>query len=258
MKKPIAIRSVIPNIITILALSLGLTAIKFSLVGKFEYAIISILLAALLDAADGRIARLIDGTSKFGAELDSLADLVNFGVAPALVVYMWDLNTYGNIGWIVTLVFIICCCLRLARFNISSNDKKNLLFENFFTGVPSPAGAGILLLPIILSFSNFSFIIQEIKNINLIIILLSSFLMISKIPTYGFKKIKIKKPLVLLIMILSVLFFGFLITYTFETLFIIGCIYILLIPVSFAHHRNIKTKYNLKTKSESLISEDLL
>ena len=126
MKKLISVRSVIPSIITVLALSLGLTGIKFSLIGRFDYAVISILLAAILDAADGRIARLIKGTSRFGAELDSLADLVNFGVAPALMMYMWDLNSYGNIGWVLTLVFIICCCLRLTRFNVSLQKRYSL------------------------------------------------------------------------------------------------------------------------------------
>ena len=259
MKKLISVRSVIPSIITVLALSLGLTGIKFSLIGRFDYAVISILLAAILDAADGRIARLIKGTSKFGAELDSLADLVNFGVAPALMMYMWDLNSYGNIGWVLTLVFIICCCLRLARFNVSLENSKKTVFENFFTGVPSPAGAGILLLPMIVSYSEYSFFFNDIDNLSIIAILLSSFLMVSKVPTYAFKKIKIKRPLVLLVMILSVLLFGFLITHTFETLFIIGVIYIFSIPVSFIHYRIIKKKYNLKTDSkESLISEDLL
>ena len=159
MKKLISIRSVIPSMITVLALCLGLTAIKFSLIGKFDYAVVAVLLAAILDAADGRIARLIKGTTKFGAELDSLADFVNFGVTPALMIYMWELNSYGNIGWVLTLIYIICCCLRLARFNVTSIETNKSLFENFFSGVPSPAGAGILLLPIIITFSNFSYIL---------------------------------------------------------------------------------------------------
>ena len=146
MKKAVSIRAVIPNVITIIALSLGLTAIKFTLEQNFYYAVICVVLAAVLDAADGRIARLIKGTSKFGAELDSLADFVNFGVAPALIVYIWELNAYGNIGWLVTLIFIICCCLRLARFNVLSESPKSPFLDNFFTGVPSPAGAGILYL----------------------------------------------------------------------------------------------------------------
>jgi len=259
MKKLISVRSVIPSMITVLALCLGLTAIKFSLIGKFDYAVVAVLLAAILDAADGRIARLIKGTTKFGAELDSLADFVNFGVTPALMIYMWELNSYGNIGWVLTLIYIICCCLRLARFNVTSIETNKSLFENFFSGVPSPAGAGILLLPIIITFSNFSYILEKLSNFTFFIILLSSFLMISKIPTYAFKKIKVTKPYVLLIMIISVLIFGFLINYTFETLFVVGIVYIFSIPVSFIHHKILRKKYNLKTNSkESLISEDLL
>lgn len=259
MKKVISIRSLIPNIITILSLILGLTSIKLSLIGKFDYAVILILFAAMLDAADGRIARLIKGTSQFGAELDSLSDFVNFGVSPALMIYIWDLNKFGNIGWVVIIIFIISCCLRLARFNLSIKNTKNLLFENFFTGVPSPAGAGILMLPIIISFTDLNYLVSDFNNLNIITGLIVSFLMISKIPTYSFKKIKISKPIVLLIMILSVILFGFLITYTFETLLFVGSVYLFSIPVSFFHHRSIRKKYNLKSESrESLISEDLL
>ena len=259
MKKAISIRSVIPNIITVLALSLGLTAIKFSLVENFHNATICIVLAAILDAADGRIARLIKGTSKFGAELDSLADFVNFGVAPALMIYIWNLNLYGNLGWVVTLVFIICCCLRLARFNLSSGVTKSPWLDNFFTGVPSPAGAGILLLPIIISLGDFSYFFIEINHLPIVIVLFSSFLMVSKIPTYAFKKIKVTKAYILMIMLSSVLLFGFLVNYTFNTLFILGTVYLLSIPISFFHFKYLKKKHNLKSNSnESLISEDVL
>ena len=259
MKKAISIRSVIPNIITVLALSLGLTAIKFALVQNFHNAIICIVLAAILDAADGRIARLIKGTSKFGAELDSLADFVNFGVAPALMLYVWDLNVYGNLGWVLTLIYIICCCLRLARFNLTSNTVTNPILDNFFTGVPSPAGAGIVLLPIIISLGDFSYLLDEAQYFPVIIIIISSFLMISKIPTYAFKKFKVTKPIILLVMIISGLVFGFLINYTFETLFVVGILYLLSIPVSFFHYKIVKKKHNLKISSkDSLISDDLL
>ena len=259
MKKLISVRSVIPSMITVLALCLGLTAIKFSLIGKFDYAVVAVLLAAILDAADGRIARLIKGTTKFGAELDSLADFVNFGVTPALMIYMWELNSYGNIGWVLTLIYIICCCLRLARFNVTSIETNKSLFENFFSGVPSPAGAGILLLPIIITFSNYSYILGKLSNFTFFIILLSSFLMISKIPTYAFKKFKVTKPIILLVMVISGLVFGFLINYTFETLFVVGILYLLSIPVSFFHYKIVKKKHNLKISSkDSLISDDLL
>ena len=136
MKSKISFRAVIPNIITIFALILGLTSIKFTMTSDFNLAIVSIVLAAILDAADGRIARLIKGTSKFGAELDSLVDFVNFGVAPALIIYFWELRYLGNIGWILTLVFIICSCLRLARFNVAmANGGKDSWKDNFFTTI---------------------------------------------------------------------------------------------------------------------------
>src|SRR5210317_2562123 len=152
--KKIDFRIALPNFITIIGLCLGLNSIKLAFEGNFQQSIIFILLAAILDAADGRIARLINGTSKFGAELDSLTDFVNFGVAPALIIYFWELRYLGNIGWILTLVFIICACLRLARFNVAmANGGKDSWKDNFFTGVPTPAGAGILLLPLIYSLS---------------------------------------------------------------------------------------------------------
>jgi len=259
MKSKISFRAVIPNIITIFALILGLTSIKFTMTSDFNLAIVSIVLAAILDAADGRIARLIKSTSKFGAELDSLVDFVNFGVAPALIIYFWELRYLGNIGWILTLVFIICSCLRLARFNVAmANGGKDSWKDNFFTGVPTPAGAGILLLPLIYSLSDF-FIYYQKNDFSLYFIIIASFLMISKVPTYAFKKIKVNKPFVLLILLSFVLLFSFLITYTFNTLFVMGLIYICSIPISFFNYKILKKKYKISdNSSESVIVEDLL
>ena len=259
MKSKISFRAVIPNIITIFALILGLTSIKFTMTSDFNLAIVSIVLAAILDAADGRIARLIKGTSKFGAELDSLVDFVNFGVAPALIIYFWELRYLGNIGWILTLVFIICSCLRLARFNIAiSNSGKESWKDNFFTGVPTPAGAGIILIPLIYSLSDF-YIYYQKNDFSLYFVIIASFLMISKIPTYAFKKIKVNKPFVLLILLSFVLLFSFLITYTFNTLFVLGFIYICSIPMSFFNYKILKKKYKISdNSSESVIVEDLL
>jgi len=259
MKSKISFRAVIPNIITIFALILGLTSIKFTMTSDFNLAIISIVLAAILDAADGRIARLIKGTSKFGAELDSLVDFVNFGVAPALIIYFWELRYLGNIGWILTLIFIICSCLRLARFNVAiSNGGKESWKDNFFTGVPTPAGAGILLIPLIYSLSDF-FIYYQKNDLSLFFIIIASFLMISKVPTYAFKKIKVNKPFVILILLSFVLLFSFLITYTFNTLFVLGLIYICSIPISFFNFKILKKKYKISdNSSESVIVEDLL
>jgi len=259
MKSKISFRAVIPNIITIFALILGLTSIKFTMTSDFNLAIISIVLAAILDAADGRIARLIKGTSKFGAELDSLVDFVNFGVAPALIIYFWELRYLGNIGWILTLIFIICSCLRLARFNVAiSNGGKESWKDNFFTGVPTPAGAGILLIPLIYSLSDF-FVYYQKNDLSLFFIIIASFLMISKVPTYAFKKIKVNKPFVILILLSFVLLFSFLITYTFNTLFVLGLIYICSIPISFFNFKILKKKYKISdNSSESVIVEDLL
>ena len=151
--RPIPVRTLVPNVITLLALCAGLTAVRLAIEGKLEFALAAIVLAAVLDGIDGRVARLIKGTSRFGAELDSLADFVNFGVAPALILYFWDLHELRSAGWIAALVFAICAGLRLARFNVSTDDPNRPAWaSNFFVGVPAPAGAITVLLPIYLYF----------------------------------------------------------------------------------------------------------
>src|ERR671934_1618316 len=147
----IPVRTLVPNLITLLALCAGLTAIRLALEDKLEWAVAAIVFAALLDGIDGRVARMLKGTSRFGAELDSLADFVNFGVAPGLILYFWALHELGNVGWIAAMVFAICAGLRLARFNVAIDDPNRPAWAgNFFTGVPAPAGAIIVLLPIYL------------------------------------------------------------------------------------------------------------
>src|SRR6201988_4677171 len=137
--RPIPVRLLVPNVITLLALCAGLTAIRLSIEGRMELALGAIVFAAALDGIDGRVARLIKGQSRFGAELDSLADFVNFGCAPALILYQWGLFEYGNVGWIAALVFAICGALRLARFNVMIDDPNRPVWSgNFFTGVPAP------------------------------------------------------------------------------------------------------------------------
>ena len=147
-------RYLLPNILTLGGVCLGISSIKFSIDGNYNLAVIFILLAAILDALDGRIARLIKGTSEFGKELDSLTDVISFGVAPAFIMYFWKLNTLGRFGWLLCLVYVICVALRLARFNITSNTNAKWK-ENFFEGVPSPAGGILVLFPLIYSFSEF-------------------------------------------------------------------------------------------------------
>jgi CDP-diacylglycerol--serine O-phosphatidyltransferase len=217
--------------------------------------VIAITIASIIDTIDGRIARLIKGTSKFGAELDSLIDFINFGVAPAITVYIWILKDLGNIGWLLVLFHSVACCLRLARFNLGSKMNNEKWRENFFTGVPSPAGAGILLLPLILLLSDFSSN-YDYRTLAIIFIIASTFLMISKIPTYSLKGIKVSRPFLIFLLLLIATYFGFLIHYTFNTLLFTGCLYLLLIPISFIHFKIIKKRSS--KASDSLISEDFI
>ena len=185
-------RMLLPNMLTLIGVCIGLTSIRFALDGKFEFAIIAIIFAALIDGLDGRIARLIKGTSKVGKELDSLTDMISFGVAPAFVMYFWKLNTLGRFGWLLCLVFVICVALRLARFNINSNQEPSWR-DNFFEGVPSPAGGILVLTPLIVSLSGFEYIKFNYDIIVPIFFVVTSFLLISKFPSYSFKKIVIPR-----------------------------------------------------------------
>jgi len=261
--KKVDFRVALPNFITILGLCLGLNSLKLAFEGNFEKSITFIVLAAILDALDGRIARLIKGTSKFGAELDSLTDFVNFGVCPSLIIYFWSLNNFQFYGWITALLFVVACCLRLARFNIDGNnvDEKNNWRVNFFSGVPAPAGAGLVLMPMIISFSDFNFFFNLFLNDEIVMIVMfaTSFLMISKIPTYAMKKVKISKSSFILLALSSVLFFGLLFNRMFETLTFVGFAYFCSIPISFIHFLNLKKikEKNLK-KGDSLISDEII
>jgi len=244
--KKIDFRVALPNLITILGLCLGLSSLKYAFEGDFEKALIFIVLASILDALDGRIARFIKGTSKFGAELDSLTDFVNFGVCPSIIIYFWILSYFGFYGWLVSLIFTVSCCLRLARFNLDSNEKVNTnqWRVNCFTGVPAPAGAGLVLLPMILNFSQFKDIIYLDIKIIPIITLAVSFLMISKIPSYSFKKLKLTKSSFLILALGTVIFFSLLFKNTFETLTILGILYFVSLPISYIHFLKLKKKYD--------------
>ena len=209
-------RMILPNMLTLIGVCIGLTSIRFALDGKFEFAIIAIILAALIDGLDGRIARLIKGTSKVGKELDSLTDMISFGVAPAFIMYFWKLNTLGRFGWLVCLIYVICVALRLARFNINSNQEPSWR-DNFFEGVPSPAGGILVLTPLIISLTNFDYIsINYEYNCASFFIVTSSLLLISKFPSYSFKKIVIQRKATIFLLFGIVLFFGLLLIYPFE------------------------------------------
>ncbi len=154
------VRMILPNTLTLIGVCIGLSSIKFALDAKFELSIIAIVFAALIDGLDGRIARLIKATSKVGKELDSLTDVISFGVAPAFIMYFWSLNNLGKIGWLICLIYVVCVALRLARFNVNSNEEPSWQ-DNFFQGVPSPSGGILVLMPLIYSLSEL-----ELFNVN--------------------------------------------------------------------------------------------
>ena len=251
-------RMILPNAITLIGVCIGLTSIKFAIDGKFAIAIIAILFAGLMDALDGRIARLIKGTSKMGKELDSLGDVISFGVAPALIMYFWNLQYLDKLGWFVCLTYVVCVALRLARFNINSEDEPSWK-DNFFEGMPSPAGGIIVLMPLIFSFSGFGEYIFKI-NYDLVVpifFIFVSILLISTIPTYSFKKIVIQRSMTKFLLFGMVLFFGALLVYTFKVLAVSSLIYLCLIPISFLHFKKIKKEKNITAdKDEGL--EDIL
>ena len=252
-------RVILPNMLTLIGVCIGLTSIRFALDEKFGLAIIAIIFAALIDGLDGRIARLIKGTSKVGKELDSLTDMISFGVAPAFIMYFWNLNSLGRFGWLVCLIYVICVALRLARFNVNSSEEPSWK-DNFFEGVPSPAGGILVLTPLIFSLSGL-----DIFNINYNILvptffILTSLLLISKVPTYSFKKIVIRRNTTIFLLFGIVLFFGMLLIYTFEVLAISSLIYLLLIPVGYFHFQKIKKDKNENgdTDEENDKLEDIL
>ena len=225
--------------LTLIGVCIGLSSIRFALDEKFEFAIIAIILAALIDGLDGRIARLIKGTSKVGKELDSLTDMISFGVAPAFIMYFWKLNTLGRFGWLLCLIYVICVALRLARFNVNSNEDPSWK-DNFFEGVPSPAGGILVLTPLIISLSGFDYIKLNFDLIVPFFFIMTSFLLISKFPTYSLKKIVIPRKATIFLLFGIVLFFGLLLIYTFNVIAITSLIYLCLIPISYFHYQKTK------------------
>ncbi len=248
-------RMLLPNMLTLFGVCIGLTSIRFALDGKFEFAIIAVIFAALIDGLDGRIARLIKGTSKVGKELDSLTDMISFGVAPAFIMYFWKLNTLGRFGWLLCLIFVICVALRLARFNINSNQEPSWR-DNFFEGVPSPAGGILVLTPLIFSLSGISLPQINYDIIVPIFFIITSFLLISKFPSYSFKKIVIPRKTTIFLLFGIVLFFGLLLIYTFNVIAISAFIYLALLPISFIHYQRLK-KQNLNEKVQDNDDDDL-
>ena len=248
-------RSLLPNALTILGVCLGLSSIKFALDTNYAMSVVAIGFAAILDTLDGRVARLIRGASKVGKELDSLTDVISFGVAPGFIMYFWTLNTIGKFGWLFVLIYAVCCALRLARFNLTVIEENETWKVNFFEGVPSPAAAGLVLSPLILNLSG----LIQFENyavLSSVTILTTSVLMVSKIPTYSLKRILIPRHLAIFLLLGIGIYVSLLIFYTFKTLFFSATIYIILIPISYFHYKY-KSKTSLIATNEDE-TEDIL
>ena len=236
--RPIPVRLLVPNVITLLAICAGLTAIRLSTEGRMELAVGAIVFAAALDAIDGRIARLIKGQSKFGAELDSLADFVNFGVAPGLILYFWQLHELKNGGWIAAMVFAISGGLRLARFNATMDDPNKPAFAaNYFTGVPAPAGAITVLLPVYLGFLGLP---MPPAMLTALYTLLIAFLMVSRLPVFSGKttRLRVAPELVLPVFVSVIFFIALLVGYPWYILSVGSVLFLLSLPMGWKSYRD--------------------
>ena len=242
-------RVILPNMLTLIGVCIGLTSIRFALDGRYEFAVIAVIFAAVIDGLDGRIARLIKGTSKVGKELDSLTDMISFGVAPAFIMYFWKLNTLGRFGWLICLIYVICVALRLARFNVNSNQDSSWK-DNFFEGVPSPAGGILVLTPLIISMTNFDYIQLNYDIIVPVFFIITSLLLISKFPSYSFKKITIQRKTTIFLLFGIVLFFGLLLIYPFNIISISALIYLFMLPISFFHYKKLKKQRDDKNSND--------
>jgi len=235
-----SINRLIPNMLTLFALCAGLTSIRFALDQRWEHAVLAILFAAIFDALDGRVARLLDSSSKFGAELDSLSDFVSFGVAPVLVLFMWTMQDVKGIGWALTLLFSAGMALRLARFNTKlDNADLPAWHSRFFTGVPAPAGAGLVLLPLMawLEFPNDFFRSPYLVGP---VMLLVAGLLVSRIPTFSFKRMKVSQSLVLPTMVAVAVVTALALAEPWATLLLVLLVYLASIPFSMASHRRLQ------------------
>jgi len=252
--KGLHINRMIPNILTLLALAAGLSALRFALLERWEHAALAILAAGVLDGLDGRIARILKGATKFGAELDSLSDFVCFGVAPAMVLYLWALADAGRFGWAVVLLVCICCALRLARFNTDGDEPNQPAWSrNFFVGVPSPAGAGLVMFPMILWFQVENDLLRQPAVVGLFM-LVGAGLLVSRIRTYSFKKIRVAPGWVLPCMLGVGLYLAFLLSTPWITLAVTIVAYAASIPFSARAYRALVRKDRKAATGPSAVS----
>jgi CDP-diacylglycerol--serine O-phosphatidyltransferase len=234
---PFSVNRMVPNILTLLALCAGMTAIRFAVNGKFEYAVFAIIVAGIFDGLDGRLARLLKATSSFGAELDSLSDFISFGAAPAVMLYLWTMAGLQSIGWAMVLFYAVCCALRLARFNTQLAAESPPWRSNYFSGVPAPAGAGLIMVPMFASFE-WDFWIVRSPILNAVWIGIVALLMVSTIPTFSLKRLRIPSHHVIPTLLGVGLMTAFLTTAPWVTLTVVGIAYVVSIPLTVrASHR---------------------
>jgi CDP-diacylglycerol--serine O-phosphatidyltransferase len=232
-----AMNQLIPNMLTVGALCAGLTSIRFAFLGHWEHAVMAIVVAGILDGLDGRLARLLNGTSKFGAELDSLSDFVSFGAAPAIVLFFWSAHSVGGLGWVAALFYAVCCALRLARFNTALGDPNPPPWaRNYFTGVPAPAGAGLAVLPMIITFEIGAGVFDRGGFVVFVLIAVGA-LMVSRLPTFALKQLRLPRALMLPALIFAAVLAGALASAPWATFMVTGIVYLASIPVSVAMQR---------------------
>jgi len=244
-----SVNRLIPNVLTLLALCAGMTAIRFAIGGDFEAACYAIIAAGIFDGLDGRMARLLKATSRFGAELDSLSDFISFGVAPAAVLYLWTMAQLHSVGWAIVLFFAVCCALRLARFNTQLGAEPPPYAAGFFTGAPAPAGAALLLLPMFVSFEWGDWIARS-PYLNAVWISGAALLMVSTVPTVSLKRIRIPPHLVMPSLLGVGVLAGFFMTAPWPTLTFVGALYIASIPLTIRAAARLRRAYEAAHKPE--------
>ena len=240
----LSVNRMVPNVLTLLALCAGMTAMRFAMVGNFEAAVFAIIAAGIFDGLDGRMARLLKATSSFGAELDSLSDFVSFGVAPAAVLYLWTMSELHVLGWVIVLFFAVCCALRLARFNAETTTGVPVYAAPFFSGAPAPAGAGLVMVPMFLSFEWGDWVFRS-PYLNAVTITGIALLMVSKVPTVSLKRIRVPHHMVVPTLLAFGVATAFLTTAPWPTLMVVGVVYLGSIPLT------IRSYYRLRRAAEA-------
>jgi len=243
-----SVNRMVPNVLTVLAVCAGMTAIRFAVNGKFEAACYAIIVAGVFDGLDGRIARLLRSTSRFGAELDSLSDFISFGVAPAVVLYLWTMSGLRGVGWAIVLFYAVCCALRLARFNTEIGAERPAYAALFFTGVPAPAGAGLVMVPMFLSFEWGDWVFRS-PYLNALTVTGVALLMVSKVPTVSLKRLRVPHHLVVPSLLGVGLLAAFATTAPWLTLTAIGIVYVGSIPLT------IRSYYRMRRAAETRRAE---